>query len=107
MKKTKSVSPVLLSSNVGTGVMRGRDVREKLQGKLDPTSVVVIAKIAEINHTNCTAIAEILTQQEQIINLIQQFSDIAENMKLRTDKLVSAQESLEGSGEYDAGPTEH
>jgi hypothetical protein len=96
----KSVTPILTKASTHTGVMRGRDVRHKLGGVIDPIVQDVIAEIAEINHTNCKAIAELATMQEQLITLVQQFADIAQNMKDRTDQLVRATgETAEGEDE--------
>lgn len=102
MNDKKSVAPVLLSQREDTGIMRGRDVREKLKTHLHPTAIEVIATVAEINHTNCKAIAELATMFEQMVNAMQGVLEVAENMKGRTDKLLSMQESLEGVRPDDA-----
>jgi methyl-accepting chemotaxis protein len=82
-----------------TGVMRGRDVREQLANTLPIKAVNVIAQIAEINHTNVKAIAELATMQEQIVSLVQQFADVAQNMKDRSEQMMRATEQLKQSGE--------
>jgi CMP-2-keto-3-deoxyoctulosonic acid synthetase len=96
----KEVTPILTKKSTHTGVMRGRDVTYKLGGVIDPIVVKCIADIAEINHTNCQAIAELATMQDQMLNIIQKFADVAENMKNRTDQLMrSTGETMEGDDE--------
>ena len=105
-KKEKQVAPVLLSSKEGTGIMRGRDVVSKLVGKIDPEVVGVIAKIAEINHINMKAIAELATNMDRVVDMIRGFSDIAGNMKERTDQMARAMgEGMED--EVDAPHSNH
>lgn len=90
----RSSAVILPEGTTGTHVMKGADVRYKLHGKLDPAVIEVIAQIAEINHTNMKAIAELATMQDQMLNVIQQFADVAHNMKERTDQMVRATQQL-------------
>lgn len=99
MKKSKEVKPVFLGTG-GDNVMRGRDVRQMLIGKnVEPTVQTILERIAEINHINMKAIAELASMQEQTVNLLQNFSDVAGNMKERTDQMARAMG--EGSEEPD------
>lgn len=97
-------TPILQKSSTHTGVMRGRDVHSRLNGKgIDPILVATMADIAEINHVNVKAIAEIATMLDECVNLIQQFSDVAGNMKDRTDQMARAMgQTAEGD---DSGET--
>lgn len=90
---------IIKEGTMGTGLMRGRDVRDKLTGRMEPVAVEIIAKIAEINHTNTKAIAELATMLDQIVNIVQQFSDVAENMKTRTDQFVRATDQMKEAAE--------
>jgi hypothetical protein len=81
--------------------MRGRDVDFKLRGKIDPVVVAVIAQIAEINHTNMKAIAELAQMQDKTIDLVQQFSNVAENMKQRTDQMLRATQQQQDAADGD------
>jgi hypothetical protein len=88
---------ILTGKSEHTGVMRGRDVRADLGGKVDPELLKVLVTLAEINHTNTLAIAELATMQNQLVDMLQGFTDIAENMKTRTDQLVrSTKAEVEG-----------
>lgn len=95
-KKPKAVP--ILEGTTGTNLMRGRDVVVTLGGRnLDPMLVDTLAKIAEINHFNMKAIAELANNLDQVIDLVQKFSDIAGNMKERTDQMARAMgEAVEG-----------
>jgi hypothetical protein len=102
----KEVTPVLIRKREDTGVMRGRDVRQKLQHKIDPDLCHVLETLAEINHTNVLAIAELATMFNQMVDTMQNFANIAENMKTRTDQLVRSTEA-EVAGEEGAENTKH
>lgn len=82
----------------GTGIMRGRDVREKLAGELHPKVVEVIATLAEVNHTNSLAIAELATMQDKFLDMLQGFTDVAANMKDRTDQMMRATQATADEG---------
>jgi hypothetical protein len=81
-----------------TGVMRGRDVRFLLQNRnVDPQVIHVIAKLAEINHANTLAIAEIATMFNQMIDTMHGFSQVAENMR---DKIAQFERGAEAEAEH-------
>ena len=101
MSKDKGFAIINKGTRNATGVMRGRDVREQLRGKIDPDTLAVLERIAEINHINMNAIAELATHMDQIVDLVQKFSDIAGNMKDRTDQMARAM------GEGSADDTTH
>lgn len=86
----KEVKPTFLGSS-GTNVLRGRDVRQRLMSEnLSPNVKEILERIAEINHVNMKAIAELSTMFDQLVNLVQSFGDVAENMKNRTDQMARA-----------------
>jgi hypothetical protein len=96
----KPVAPAILKGpNLGTNLLRGRDVRFLLQNRnLDPNLVEIIAKVTEVNHTNSLAIAELATMIDQMTNIVQGFSNVAQNMK---DTITQFKRGAEGevSGE--------
>lgn len=100
MPKNKSAI-ILPEGTTGSKVMRGRDVDFMLRGKVDPEVLKVLVSIAEINHTNMLAIAELATMQDQIINLVQQFANVAGNMKERTDQMARAMGQMKDASEGD------
>ncbi len=81
---------LISEGTIGTNMMRGRDVRQRLKDKLDNDVIHVIATVAEINHTNSLAIAELAQMQAKFVDIVQQFTDVAENMKQRTDQMARA-----------------
>lgn len=84
--KAKAVP--ILEKRSGTNVMRARDVVASLQNRnLDPILVDHIAKIAEINHTNCLAIAELATMFDHMVDTMKSFADVAQNMKDKAEQL--------------------
>jgi hypothetical protein len=93
-------APAILKGPVGgTNLIRGRDVRFLLQNRnLDLSLIDVIAKIAEVNHTNSLAIAELAVHLDKVIDIVKNFSDIAGNMK---DTIAQFRRGAEGevSGE--------
>lgn len=98
--KIKQVAPTILGSRDATGVMRGRDVRVKLAGKVDPVVLDVLCTLAEINHGNVLHLASMASMVDQMTNIMQQFTDIAGNMKERTDQMARAM-----NAEVEGAPT--
>lgn len=91
---------ILPSGSGGTKVMRGRDVQARLMGRnMDPVVVDILVQQAEINHTNTLAVAELATMFEQIVNTMQGFGEVAENMKTRTDQFVRATDQMKQASE--------
>lgn len=106
-KKDKGVAAIVKSVRDDTGVMRGRDVRLALTGKVDPEVVRVVAQLAEVNHGNVLHIASLAQMLDQMVDMLQGFTDIAENMKTRTEQMARAMsEEMEGAP-TDAKDTEH
>lgn len=98
----KSVAAIISGTRDETGVMRGRDVREKLSAKADPAVVAVIATLAEINHGNVLHLASMASMLDQMTDMLQSFTDIAVNMKERTDQFARAMQSeVEGASTND------
>ena len=90
--------PVFLKQRDATGVMRGRDVRVKLEGKCDPVLLNVLCQLAEINHGNVLHLASLASMVDQMTNIMQQFTDVAGNLKERTDQMARAMgDEVEGS----------
>jgi hypothetical protein len=89
--KPKPEAPAILRGpNIGTNLIKGRDVRFLLQNRnIDPNLVEVIAKIAEVNHTNTLAIAELATLLDNIIEYMQGFSECSGQYE-RYDRAVQA-----------------
>ena len=99
--------PILEKQTTSTNVLRGRDVIATLSGRnLDPLLIDCLAKLAEINHTNMKAIAEIATMQNQMIDIVQKFADISQNMK---DKMAQIERgtNAELAGDEGAADTKH
>ena len=98
MPPKKEGGPAIIASGTTerTGIMRARDVRFELTGHADPRLIHVIAKIAEQSHTNYIQLAELATLTDNIIDIVQRFSDIAGNMK---DKMMSLERGIEGEEE--------
>ncbi|HSW91766.1 MAG TPA: hypothetical protein VLG09_03920 [Candidatus Saccharimonadales bacterium] len=106
-KKDIAAPAILRGASGGTNLIKGRDVRFALDGRsLDPHLVELLAKIAEVNHTNCLAIAELANHVDQIINIVQNFSDIAGNMKAAIEQTKRGVEG-EVEGEVTDKPTNH
>jgi len=94
----KQVAPAILSTRDSTGVMRARDVRLKLAGRVDPELMQVLCTLAEINHGNVLHLASLASMVDQMTNIMQQFTDVAHNMKKRTDEMARAMgEEVEGA----------
>jgi hypothetical protein len=69
------------------GQMRARDVEFRLKGvELHPALKMVLCDLAEQEFVNMKALAELATMMDQIINIVQGFSNVAENMKGTIDK---------------------
>jgi len=90
--------PVFLKGSDATGVMRGRDVRVKLQDRVDPVLLEVLVQLAEINHGNVLHLASLASMLDQMTSIMQQFTDVAGNLKERTDQMARAMgEEVEGA----------
>jgi hypothetical protein len=59
-----------------------------LQGKLDPPVLAVLEQLAEINHGNVLHIASMAQMLDKMTDIIQGFTDVAANMKERTDQMA-------------------
>ena len=106
--KIKRVSPTLIASRDATGVMRGRDVRIKLAGKVDPVVLDVMCQLAEINHGNVLHLASMAQMLDQMTDIMQSFTDVAHNMKERSDQMARAlQDEVEGVPTDEPDTTTH
>lgn len=107
MAKDKTVVPMAGPVRNDTGVMRARDVRQALTGLVDPRVSAIIEKLAEINHGNMVHIASLASMFDQMVDTMQSITDIAQNMKDRTDQMSRAmQTELEGAP-TDEPPSSH
>ena len=98
--------PVFLKNTDATGVMRGRDVRAKLEGRVDPVVLAVLVQLAEINHGNVIHLASLASMVDQMTDIIQSFTDVAGNLKERTDQMARAMgEEVEGAPTDEPDPT--
>lgn len=99
----KQVKPQLLKQSEHTGVLRGRDVRARLLTRnIDPVLRDILEQVAEINHTNVLAIAELANNFDKAVDIIQSFTDVAENLKNRSEQLMRGTQS-EVEGDEGAG----
>lgn len=106
-KKEKSAAAIVKSVRDDTGVLRARDVRERLHNKTDPAVLTVLCQLAEVNHGNVLHLASLAQMLDQAIDMLQSFTDVAANMKNRTDAMARAMgEEVEGAP-TDATNTEH
>jgi len=72
---------------------RARDVEFALKGRVEPALLRVLCGLAEKNHHLEKALAELATMQAQLITIVSQFSDVADNMK---NKMQSIEKSVQG-----------
>lgn len=71
--------------------LRARDVRFELQGcGLNPKLVSILERLAERGHYLQSQMVEMATLQNQMIDLLQQFSDVAGNMKEAQQRIDKA-----------------
>lgn len=84
-------SPVIIS-NTGSGDadnLRARDVDFMLKGvDVHPTIKRVLCAVAERNHQTMKAVAELAVMFDKMIDNMQQFSEVAQNMKQMTDRYL-------------------
>ena len=72
---------------------RARDVEFLLKGHVEPRVLKVLCGLAEKNHFLEKTVAELSSMQMQVIDLVSQFSDVADNMK---GKMESIEKTLTG-----------
>ena len=72
---------------------RARDVQFHLKGHVEPKVLRVLCALAEKNHFLEKTVAELAAMQNQTIEIVTQFSDVAGNMK---NKMQSIEKSLQG-----------
>jgi hypothetical protein len=89
----------LIKTSESTGVMRGRDVHFALSGKVDPELLKILTTLAEINHTNTLALAELATMFDQMIDTMQSFGDVAENFKNKAEQFDRAMGQMKEASE--------
>jgi hypothetical protein len=95
-----TTSGVLIKSDGPTrdaSLLRARDVEFELRGRsVDPVVVSLLSRLAERGHFMMSQLNEMAQLQARMIDSIQQFSDIAGNMK---DKMCSIDAALRSDGE--------
>lgn len=69
-------------------VLRARDVEFELRGAdVSPEVRSILYRLAEINHVNTKAVAELATMFDQMIDTMSGITTVAENMKIATERL--------------------
>lgn len=88
--------------------MKAREIRERLKDYADPRIVHILCGLAEDANVMRQQIFEMAQQMDQHLNILQNFTQIAENMKSTVDsmKAISKTELDDtvrvGSEKYDA-----
>lgn len=96
--KPKAV-PILTGRRDNTGILRARDVRQRLAVRnVDPEVMDILEKLAELNHHNYKSLMELASMFDQMIDSMNGVLQVAENMKNRTDQMARAMEPDEGEG---------
>jgi predicted chitinase len=76
--------------------IRARDVYFTLKGAdVHPSVVQMLAQLAESNHINTKAIAEIAVHLGQMTNIISGFTTVAENLKNAAEQLTRRQANVD------------
>lgn len=78
-------------------VLRARDVEFELRSvdTLDPRVKSILYRLAESNHVNMKAIAELAQMFEQMVDSMVGMTTVAENMKQMTDKYLADREGAD------------
>lgn len=78
-------------------VMRGRDVEFELKDvDLDPRVKSVLYRLAEINHVNMKAIAEIAMLTEKFTDIVINMTTVADNMKTAIGQMKRQEADVDG-----------
>lgn len=76
------------ATQVASGKLRARDVRFALQNvDIDPRVKTILCQQAEIIHILGSNLTETATQLNTVIDIVQQFADISQNMKDKMDRI--------------------
>lgn len=79
-------------------VMRARDVEFELRGvDIDPRVASILYRLAEINHINTKAVAELASMLDQMVETMIGITTIAENMKSATEQMKRTQADVDPS----------
>ena len=65
--------------------MKAREIRERLQGKIEPQVLYVLEALAEQQNVLREQLMTMAMQQDEVINIVGQFSQVAANMKHTVD----------------------
>ncbi len=71
--------------------MKAREVRERLKGRIDPEALHVIEALAEQQSVFRQQLLELAMQLDSMVNIIAQFTVVAENMKNTVDSMKGVQ----------------
>ena len=72
-------------------ILKARDVRERLKGRVDPQVSFCLEALAEQQHTMIKSIMEISQMVDKMADIIQGFVSVAENMKRTVDGMKGAE----------------
>ena len=68
--------------------LRGRDVELELKSSpVDPRVKSLLYRLAETNHFALSRLAELATLLDQLIDVVQNFANISENMKAKMERI--------------------
>lgn len=71
-------------------ILKARDVRERLKGRVDPQVSFVLEALAEQQHTMIKSIMEISQMVDKMADIIGNFVQVADNMKRTVDGMKGA-----------------
>jgi hypothetical protein len=77
-------------------VLRARDVEFQLKGAdIDPRVKNVLCTLAEINHVNMKAIAELGSMFDKMVDVMTDMTTVAGNMREMTDRYLKEREGAD------------
>jgi hypothetical protein len=79
-------------------MLKAREVRERLQGRVDPQVSYCIEALAEQQHVMSQKLVELAGMFDQLVNLMDGMTQIAANMKSAVDTL-SKKDSVDDVGD--------
>lgn len=77
------------------GELRARDVRFKLQGKIEPELLKVLEELAEQQHNLAKNQGNIVMLVDQMADITKNFVGVADNMKKAMDAMRGPEEETE------------
>lgn len=74
-----------LDTNVTSGMLRARDVRDRLKGRVDPEVSKCLETLAEQQRHLWKSMTEVVAMVDQMSSITANFVQVAENMKKVVD----------------------